>query len=209
GKTLLLNPPVPERSYDWQLDLERGRGVLELPDSRVGRVEIPLCPFIGSIGVAPRYGRTEASLTPGEYGGNMDAVETRAGTTLLLPVWVRGAYLAFGDVHAAQGDGEICGVALETSAELTLRLEVRHGAGFTWPRIEDDEYLMAVGNARPLMEAVQIAHVQMVEWLATEYGYDRADALQVLSQVGTMRIGNVVDPAYTAIAKFPKRYLPR
>ena len=169
-------------------------------------MEISLNPFIGSIGVAPRYGRVETALTPGEYGGNMDAVETRAGTTLYLPVWVRGAYLAFGDIHAAQGDGEICGVALETTGEVTLRLDVIRGRPIEWPRLEDDTHLMAIGNARPLWEAVQIAHYEMVEWLSADFGYDRWDALQVLSQVGSMRIGNVVDPNYTAIAKFPKRY---
>ncbi|NLC58404.1 MAG: acetamidase [Armatimonadetes bacterium] len=208
GRRLLFNAPVPEQQYDWQLDLARGVGRLALPNSRIGAVEIPLHPFIGSIGVAPRFGRVETALTPGEYGGNMDCIETRAGTTLYLPVWVRGAYLAFGDVHAAQGDGEICGVALETTAEVTLRLWVLPGRALEWPRLEDDTHLMAVGNARPLWEAIQIAHLQLVEWLVADYGYDRWEALQVLSQVGTMRIPNVVDPAYTAIAKFPKRFLP-
>jgi len=83
--------------------------------SRLKRVEARLKPFIGSIGVAPRFGRIETTLAPGEYGGNMDCVETCEGTTVYLPVWVRGAYLAFGDVHALQGDGELNGTALEVT----------------------------------------------------------------------------------------------
>ncbi|MBC8231439.1 acetamidase/formamidase family protein [bacterium] len=165
-------------------------------------------PFIGSIGVAPRYGRTEMSLTPGEYGGNMDCVETKAGTTLYLPVWVRGGYFAFGDIHAAQGDGEICGVALETTAEVTVTLEVIKGKSIEWPRMEDETHIMTAGSGRPLMDALRIAHVELVKWLVDDYGFEKWEAFQVISQVGTTRIGNVVDPNYTVVAKFPKKFLP-
>jgi acetamidase/formamidase len=208
GKELLLNEPVAERRFDWQLDLERMVGILELEKSKLKRIEIPLHPFLGSIGVAPRFGRVEPSLTPGEYGGNMDCVETKEGTKLYLPVWVRGAYLAFGDVHAAQGDGELCGVALETTAEVTVKLDVLKNRAIEWPRLEDETYLMTTGSARPLMDCVRIAQVEMVKWLVDDYGFEKWEAFQVISQVGTMRIGNVVDPNYTVVAKFPKRYLP-
>ena len=208
GRRMLLNEPLEEVRYDWALDLERNVGILELSQSRIKRVEIPLHPFIGSIGVAPRFGRVEMALTPGEYGGNMDCVDTREGTTLVLPVWVRGGYLAFGDVHAAQGDGEICGVALETTAEVTLRVEVIKHKPMEWPRMEDATYLMAAGSGRPLMEAFKIAHVELLTWLVADYGFEKWEAFQVLSQVGTARVGNVVDPNYTVVAKFPKRYLP-
>ena len=112
GHILLYNDPIPTMWYEWKLDLERNVGILELPGSRLGKVEVPLRPFIGSIGVAPAFGREETSLTPGEFGGNMDCIETREGTTLYLPVWARGAYLLLGDVHALQGDGEIDGNVL-------------------------------------------------------------------------------------------------
>lgn len=219
GKWMLVNEPLEETRYDWTLDLEQDTGTLELSKSR-RRITIPLHPFLGSIGVAPRFGRVETALTPGEYGGNMDCVETREGTLLYLPVWVKGGYLSFGDVHAAQGDGEICGVALETTAEVTLRIEVvkdlcPHGPqdddepwAMSWPRMEDDTHIMAVGNARPLMDAVKIAHVELLKWLVGTYAFDRWEAFQVLSQVGTMRVGNIVDPNYTVVAKFPKAYLP-
>ncbi|MDQ1280756.1 MAG: hypothetical protein QG670_2019 [Thermoproteota archaeon] len=208
GKKLLLNEPLEERYFQWTLDLKNNIGIIELPRSRKKKLEIPLHPFIGSIGVAPRFGRIETSLTPGEYGGNMDSPETKEGTTMYFPVFVKGAYLSFGDVHAAQGDGEICGVALETSAEVTLRINVVKGKIIDWPRLEDKEYIMVAGNSKPLMEAFKIAHVELIDWLVSEYGFEKWEALQILSQVGTCRVGNVVDPKYNVVAKFPKKYLP-
>lgn len=207
GKELFLTELAPERQFDWRLDLERNVGILELKESKLKRIEIPLHPFLGSIGVAPRFGRVEMSFTPGEYGGNMDCIETKEGTTLYLPVWVRGAYLAFGDVHAAQGDGEICGVALETTAEVTIELEVLKGRSIEWPRMKDDTHIMTAGSGRPLMDCVRIAQVELTKWLVNDYGFEKWEAFQVMSQVTTMRIGNVVDPNYTVVARFPKKYL--
>jgi acetamidase/formamidase len=77
-----------------------------------------------------------------------------------------------------------------------------------WPRLEDAEFLMAAGSTRPLFEALAAAQVELLNWLVQDYGFDRWDAWQLNSQVGTMRIGNVVDPYYTVVAKFPKKYLP-
>jgi acetamidase/formamidase len=209
GRWFLLNEPLNTTYYNWEIDLKKNVGTLELIKSGLGRVEVPLHPFIGSIGVAPRFGRVEMSLTPGEYGGNMDCVETKEDTTLSLPVFVRGGYLAFGDIHAAQGDGELCGVALETTAEVKLKLDVIKGRTIEWPRIEDDEWIMTACSSRPLMEAFKLAHYEITKWLHTEYGYEKWEAFQMLSQVGRCRIGNVVDPNYTVVAKFPKQYLNR
>ena len=208
GRELLLHRPLPGRRFEWRLDRRRNVGVLKLTRSKVKRVEVPLHPFLGSIGVAPRFGRVETALTPGEYGGNMDCVETRAGATLYLPVSVKGGLLHFGDIHAAQGDGEICGVALETSAEVTVALDVRKDWSIDWPRLENRTHVMVAASTRPLMDAFALAHVEMVKWLAADFGYDRWEAYQVLSQVGTARVGNVCDPNYTVVAKFPKKYLP-
>jgi len=208
GRRLLLNPPLPDRMFNWHLDRERMVGRVELPGSTLGSAEIPLHPFIGSIGVAPRYGRVETTLTPGEYGGNMDCVETRVGTTLYLPVWVEGALLCFGDIHAAQGDGELCRSALETTAEVTLTLMVIKGWAINWPRLHDADWIMTAGSSRPLFEAMQIAQVELLDWLEADYGFEREEAWQLNSQVGRMRIGNVVDPNFTVVAKFPKTLLP-
>lgn len=208
GRDLLFNEPLPEVKYQWELDLGSQMGTLKLSKSKLEKIQIPLHPFIGSIGVAPRFGRIETALVPGEYGGNMDCVETKEGAILYLPIWVKGAYLSFGDVHAAQGDGEICGVALETTAQVTLKLEAIKNKTAEWPRMENPAYLMVAGSARPLMDALRIAHVELIKWLVADYGFEKWEALQVLSQVGRMRVGNVVDPNYTIVAKFPKKYLP-
>lgn len=208
GHTLLYNEPIPTLWYEWQLDLQQRIGILELPNSRLKRVEVALNPFIGSIGVAPRFGRVEMTLTPGEYGGNLDCVETGEGTTLYLPVWVRGAYLSFGDVHALQGDGELNGTALEVTAEVTLEIEVLKGRQAEWPRLENETHIMVAGSTRPLMDCVRLAQRELLRWLVEEYGFQREEAWQLNSQVGTMRIGNVVDPCYTVVAKFPKTCLP-
>jgi len=209
GKVLLYNDPIPEIMYSWKLDLERHVGILDMPHSKLGRAEVPLRPFLGSIGVAPRFGRVEPTLTPGEYGGNMDCVETAAGVTLYLPVWVEGAYLLFGDVHAVQGDGEVNGTAVETTAVVSLRVEVLKGRRAEWPRLESDTHIMVAGSTRPLMDCVRVAQMELLSWLVDEYGFQREEAWQLMAQVATMRIGNVVDPNYTVVAKFPKAYLPQ
>jgi len=207
GRSLLYNDPIPATGYEWSLDIEAMTGSTTLPGSRLRNPVIPLHPFIGSIGVAPRYGRVEMSLTPGEYGGNMDCPNVCVGATLHLPVNHRGALLVFGDIHAAQGDGELCGVALETSAELTLKVDVLKSS-IEWPRIVNDDWIMIVGSSRPLMEAYKVAHVEMVKWLITEYGFDKWDAVQLLSQVGRCKIANTVDPNYSVVAQFPRSLLP-
>jgi acetamidase/formamidase len=207
GRMLLYNDPIPINRYEWNLNLEAMTATTTFPRSKYTNPTIPLHPFIGSIGVAPRYGRVEMSLTPGEYGGNMDCPDVCEGAILNLPVNHRGALLVFGDVHAAQGDGELCGVALETSAELTIKVCLTKSS-IEWPRINNDDYIMVVGSSRPLMEAYKIAHVELINWLTTEYGYDKWDAVQLLSQVGRCRIANTVDPNYSVVAKFPRYLLP-
>jgi len=208
GRRLLYNDPIPEIWYTWQLDLEQQTGTLVLPHSRLGRVTIPLRPFIGSIGVAPRFGRVETTLTPGEFGGNMDSPDVCEGATLYLPVWVRGAYLAFGDVHAFQSDGELNGTAAEVTAEVTLRLGLLKAVSADWPRLVDATHIMVAGSTRPLWDCVCLAQMELLRWLVDEYGFQREEAWQLNAQVGTMRIANVVDPCYTVMAKFPTRCLP-
>lgn len=208
GADFQIAPPPPELKFLWQLDRTRMTGTLRLAKSRAKSVTLPLHPFLGCIGAAPRYGRVECSITPGEYGGNMDCIETREGTTIFLPVFVEGGYLYFGDVHAAQGDGEICGVALEVSAEVTLDVALVKGWGIDWPRLEDRTHLMTACSAKPLMDAFALAQREMLRWLVNDYGFDENEGYQALSQAGTSRIGNVVDPKFTVVAKFPKKLLP-
>jgi len=96
-------------------------------------------------------------------------------------------------------------VALETTVEVTLNLDLIKGKPLEWPRLENKEYIMVAGSSRPLMDALKIAHVELTKWFVNEYGFDKWEAFQILSQVDSCRIGNVVDPNYTVVAKFPKK----
>ncbi len=204
----VLNDPIPERRYVWHLDRERMTGTTELPGSRMQRVTIDLQPMLGRLSVAPRGEESYSALWPGYFGGNMDAREMKEGTTVYLPIFHDGAYFYFGDGHARQGVGEISGTGLETSMDVVLEIDVIKGKTIDWPRFEDDEYLMVAGSARPLIDAFRVAHVELIEWLEEDYGFDRYDAYTLLGQLAESTIANVVDPQYTVVAKFPKKYLP-
>jgi amidase len=204
----MLNDPIPTRRYVWQLDTVQMIGTTELPNSRLRNVAIELQPMLGRVAVAPRGEEAFGGLWPGDFGGNMDAPEIREGTTVYLPIFHDGAYFYFGDGHARQGHGELAGTGLETSMDVILRIDVIKHKPIRWPRLEDDGYLMVAGSARPLMDAFRIAHVELIEWLEQDYGFDRWDAYALMGQVAESTIANVVDPFYTIVAKFPKKYLP-
>lgn len=208
SRVRLLNDPIPARRYLWQLDTVRMVATTELPGSRQRTIEIDLQPMLGRIAVAPRGQEAFGGLWPGDFGGNMDAPELRPGTTVYLPIFHEGAYLYFGDGHARQGEGEVAGTGLETSMSVTLHVDLVKGKRIDWPRLEDDRYIMVAGSGRPLIDAYRLAHVELVEWLQ-EYGYDKLDAYALLGQLAESTVANIVDPAYTVVAKFPKRYLPR
>jgi acetamidase/formamidase/creatinine amidohydrolase/Fe(II)-dependent formamide hydrolase-like protein len=206
--TAFLNEAFPRGRYVWKLDRERMTGTVDLPGSASKAATIPLRPMLGRVAVAPDGDEQFGGLWPGPFGGNMDASDVREGTTVYLPVFHEGALFYFGDGHAAQGDGEACGSGLETSMEVAFRFGLVKGKKIAWPRLEDAEHLMVAGSARPLTDAFRIAFVELVEWLASEHGFARDDAYQLLSQVAVVRVANVVDPVYTVVAKFPKRFLP-
>jgi creatinine amidohydrolase len=137
----------------------------------------------------------------------MDASDVREGTTVYLPVFHPGALFYFGDGHALMGDGEVCGSGLETSMDVAFRFGLLKKT-IAWPRFEDAEYLMVAGSARPLSDALRIAFVELIDWLVTDYAFDKADLYQLVSQVAVIRVANMVDPLYTVVAKFPRRFLP-
>jgi amidase len=207
--TPMLTDPIPARRFVWRLDRERMTATLELPGSRMGRIEVKLSPMLGRVAVAPPGEESFDGLWPGPFGGNMDAPDVREGTTVYLPIFHEGALFYFGDGHALQGDGEICGSGLETTMEVTFQFDLIKGKKIAWPRLEDDTSIMVAGSVRPLVDAVRIACVELIRWLVEDYGFEKWEALQVVSQLAVLRIANVVDPHYTVVAKFPKSYLPR
>ena len=209
SSTRILNEPLPERRFVWRLDRQRMTGSLELPASASKRIELPLSPMLGRVAVAPAGDEAFSGMWPGNFGGNMDASDVREGTTVYLPVFHEGAYFYFGDFHALQGDGEIIGSGLESTADVTLQFEVQKGRPIRWPRLEDATHIMVAGSVRPLSDALRIAYVELIEWLVADYGFDKIDAYQIASQAGTVRVANMVDPNYTVVAKFPKSALPK
>lgn len=208
SRTRILNEPLPARRFEWRLDRARNVGVLELPNSVSKRFEVPLRPMLGRLAVAPQGEEEYGGLWPGNFGGNMDSSDAREGTTVYLPVFHDGALFYFGDVHALQGDGEIAGSGLETTADVTFQFDLVKGRRIRWPRMEDEHDIMVAGSVRPLVDAFRIAQVELIEWLVDEYGFEKMEAYQVVSQAGHSRIANVVDPNYTVMAKFPKKLLP-
>ncbi|MGW8266902.1 MAG: acetamidase/formamidase family protein [Longimicrobiales bacterium] len=208
ARVRMLNPPVPSHRYLWELDLEGMTGTVALPGSEMSEITIDLKPMLGRVAVAPRGQEAFGGLWPGDFGGNMDAQEIREGATVYLPIFHDGAYFYFGDGHARQGYGEVNGSGLETSMDVVLELDLIKGRTIDWPRIENEDYIMVAGSARPLIDAFRLAHVELVEWLEEDYGFGRWDAYQLLGQLSESTVANIVDPNYTVVAKFPKRYLP-
>jgi acetamidase/formamidase len=208
SRTRMLNDPLPPRRFVWRLDRQRMTGTLDLPNSASKRIEVPLKPMLGRVAVAPAGEEVWGGLWPGDFGGNMDAADVTQGATVHLPVFHPGALFYFGDFHALQGDGEIVGSGLESTADVTLQFDLVKGKRIRWPRIENDEYIMVAGSVRPLVDALRIAYVELIEWLVSDYGFDKIEAYQIVSQVGVVRVANVVDPNYTVVAKFPRALLP-
>ena len=171
-------------------------------------ISFPIKPFIGTIGVAPPF-ESISTVTPHKHGGNMDVQDVCAGNKLYLPVGVEGALFAAGDVHAVQGDGEICGTAVEVSASLTFKFELIKQKTIEWPRIESNEEIMAIGSARPLEDAARLAFRELIKWLGEDYGLSPYDAYMLLSLTAKARIAQIVDPLYTVVAKHPKDIISR
>lgn len=208
SRTRMLNDPLAARRFVWQIDRAAMTGTLDLPGSASKTITVPLQPMLGRVAVAPAGQEAFGGLWPGDFGGNMDAADVREGATVYLPVFHEGALFYFGDGHALQGDGEIIGSGLETTMDVTLQFDVIKGQRIRWPRIEDADYIMVAGSVRPLVDAMRIAYVELIEWLVADYGFEKMEAFQLASQLGVVRVANIVDPNYTVVAKFPKRHLP-
>ena len=205
--TALLNEPLEELTWIWQLDRAARTCRFQARKSDF-TADLPMEPMHGTVGVARAQHEVRSALVPDAFGGNMDTPEMRAGTTCYLGVNVEGALLSLGDGHARQGEGETCGVAVETAMNTTIIVDLIKNVPTPWPRLENDAYLMSAGSARPLEDAFRIAQHDMVTWVAELCGIDTLDAYQFVTQAVESPLANVCDTNYTSIAKFPKRYLP-
>jgi len=201
--TATLQDPLPEQVWIWKL-VDDGKAFYE--DTM--DIKVPSRPFLGTFAVAPKLEAISA-LTPGPFGGNMDVPDVCPGNTVYLPVFNPGALFFTGDCHACQGQGEVAGVALEISAKSHLVFNVIKGKAISHPRIESEDKIMCVGSARPMEDAARIAYTELVKWMAEDYGFTKIEAYQILTQVGGLYVGNMVDTVYSLVASIEKKYLKR
>lgn len=192
----------------WDIDRNGQRVTLRSAPAALKSWSVPLEPMIGCLGVAPAGGQAISTATSGPYGGNMDYRGISAGTTIQFPVSEPGALFFLGDVHAAQGDGEIAGTGIETSAEVHFTVRVVKNARQAWPRGQNASEIFTLGNARPLDQALQHATTEMLDWLTTEHRLDAISASHIMAMYVRYDIANVFDPAYTVACRIPKSAIP-
>jgi acetamidase/formamidase len=176
-------------------------------------IEIPMHPFVGTIGTAPKYDRVRSCLYGRDYCGNVDCAEVTVGSKVVLPVNVEGGLLALGDCHGAQGAGEITGMALETRAEVDITVHVLASAeaGFVGlPQVNGEGWIGSIGCiwGATLDDNIRAAYIDLVRRMERYYGFDPLDAYILLNLVGRVSVGQVVDPAYYAcVAMIDRRFV--
>jgi acetamidase/formamidase len=188
--------------------VDPGSGLVGFADG----ISLPYRPFPGTIGVAPAEPGEHSIVPPSRWGGNMDTKHLRAGATLFLPVGVEGALFSLGDTHAAQGDGEVCGTAIETAMDVVLRLSIRrdfsvaapeyHLTGDALPPREASAYHVCTGVGPDLMEASRDAVRATIAHLGDRYGLGREEAYALASVAVDLRIHEVVDVPNWVVGAF-------
>ena len=206
-RTAMLQADLPETV--WFYDVDRVRGVARTKSTDGKRTwEVPLAPFLGCLGLAPANGVARSTIVPDSFGGNMDCPEVRAGNTVYLGVRVPGGLVSFGDGHFAMGEGEIIGTAIEGAMNVELTVDLVKHRETPWPRIENAEWMMSLGAARPLEDAARVAFKDMVQWVMEKTGLTLMDAYEFVSQTARAPVVEMVDPLYTVLVKVPKDRLP-
>ncbi|KAL4259091.1 Formamidase [Pleurotus pulmonarius] len=171
----------------WELDTKNGFAWFD----REKGIKIPLRPFPGEMGVAPGKDGAFSTIPPYNTGGNLDTKYLRAGSTLYLPIEAEGGLFSIGDGHAAQGDGEVCGTAIETPIQVTVRLT--------------EEYYCTTGIDANIEAATKAAVRYMIDYLVAEHQLDRTEAYMLCSVAGDLRLHEVVDmPNYVVGMMIPK-----
>jgi acetamidase/formamidase len=194
-------------SSDWKLDREGGFAMLAKPSEHLRNFKVPLRPMLGCVGVAPPDKQAFQAGWLGSWGGNMDYTYLREGITVYLPVYQEGALLFVGDGHAAQGDGELTGNALETSMDVEFTVNLISNQNTGGPRAEDDEWIMAMGIAGSLTDALRQATTQLARWLERDYHLTANESAIVLGTSMRYDVAEVVDPQVDVVAKVSKKVL--
>ncbi len=166
-------------------------------------IKLPVSPMIGVMGVLPSEGEFKCTV-PGDFGGNMDTKEVTVGTKVFLPVFVTGAGLAVGDLHACMGDGELSGTGLEIAGEILLKVSVIKGWTLERPLLETKDAVYATATGNTMEEAAYQASRDMTDLLMNRLELTFADAYRLMSAVCDIRISQVVNGVYTLKVRAPK-----
>ena len=180
--------------------------ILPLRDNRLvfdDRLELPLNPMVGVLGVAPPGDPVNCG-TPDTHGGNLDTTLLKEGAEVYLPVWAEGALLALGDLHAAMGDGEVCVSGAEVSGEVQIKVDLVKEMDLPTPLVTDQEVLAVIYSRKSLDEAVSGAVDIMEEIMRKGTGLATPDIAMLLSAAGRVRVSQVVDPLKTARCEVPR-----
>lgn len=194
----------------WKYDAASLAPALYGPGGRV-----PLKPFCGTIGLAPAEPGLHSIVPPRRMGGNLDIRDIAAGTELYLPVEVKGGLFSVGDTHAAQGDGEVCGTAIESPCTIAAKFELVKGANLAFPRfttpgpvtrhLDVKGYEVTTGVGPDLMEGARAAVSGMIDLLSKRHNMNAIDAYLLCSVCGDLRISEIVDmPNWVVSFYFPR-----
>ena len=193
----------------WKLDAAAGVAVLEKPTDPLKNFLIPLQPMLGCVAVAPAGEASVRTTDSGRFGGNMDYNQIREGTTIYLPVYHPGALLFLGDGHAAQGDGELTGDALETSMDFEFTVDLIRDRNFGHPLAEDAEFLISIGIGGSLDQALQQATSGLVRWLDRDFKLTPSEAAMLLGFALKYDVVDLVGTQVSIAAKLPKAALAK
>jgi len=186
--------------------------VVEIRDGSVvwsDHLRLPVSPMLGVVGVAMEHARWPNTWA-GTWGGNMDIQEVTTGAAVRLPISVPGALLHIGDMHAIQGDGEICGAGgIEAGGRVQISCDIApRPKQMTWPRITNETHIIATAQGRPAEDAFRLALSEMILWLEEDYAMSRGEAYLLLGQVLEARCTQFVNPTFTYVCKVNRKYLP-
>ena len=219
GNTIMRNALEPgtlgnltwDQSFNsrWKLDAAGNVAVLEKPTDSLKNFVVPLQPMLGCVAVAPAGESSVRTTDSGRFGGNMDYNQIREGTTIYLPVSHPGALLFLGDGHAAQGDGELTGDALETSMDFEFTVDLIRDRNFGHPLAENAEFLISIGIGGSLDQALQQATSGLVRWLERDYKLTPSESAMLLGFALKYDIVDLVGTQVSIAAKLPKATLAR
>jgi acetamidase/formamidase len=219
GNSIMRNALDPWRIGDmkwasefpsrWTLDAAANVAYLEKPTDALKGFSVPMRPMLGCVAVAPPGEWSIRTTDSGRFGGNMDYNEIREGSTIYLPVNHPGAILFVGDGHAAQGDGELTGDALETSMDIEFTVDVVPGRSFGHPLAENGDFLISIGIGGTIDQALQQATSGMVRWLDRDYGLNANEAAMVLGFAVKYDVVDLVGTQVSVAAKVPKAALAK